>query len=70
VTASSAPVVPADTVGTATPISAPARTDDRRPVGSVLRILIVGFLLVAAGLVAATWWYVRATRPIASRRTV
>lgn len=36
---------------------------DRLSAGTIVTILIVGLLLVAAGLSAATWWYVRATRP-------
>ena len=40
-----------------------ADTSERRSVGSVVTILISGFLAVAFALVVATWWYVRATRP-------
>ena len=58
-------------VTTTTPgvVPAPLRAE-RLSVGSVLRVLIAGFLLVALGLVAATWWFVRATRPVPGRRTV
>ncbi|MEX2659038.1 MAG: hypothetical protein WD232_05030, partial [Acidimicrobiales bacterium] len=42
--------------------------DEGLSIGAIVAILISGLLFVAAGLAAATWWYVRHTRPMLGDR--